>query len=147
MEAYWQSLFALLIKFSFCSKWGHIPSTGVMSLSCTTKVMLRVLESLLKQSNISLFVRLYFGGMLPCSHLMPLLVVFIASILQTVGINVSLYSFQGKKWPIMSEPFSIIPRLYGMKSFVLNSTRNIVRTVTVRHLKCRSSWFMSCGLT
>lgn len=27
---------------------------------------------------------------------MPLLVVFIASILQTVGINVSLYSFQEK---------------------------------------------------
>lgn len=145
MEAYWQSLFALLIKFSLCSKWGHIPSTGVMSLSCTTEGMLRVLESLLKQSSISLFV---CGSIfLPRSHLMPLLVVFIASILQTVGINVSLYSFQGKKWPIMSEPFSIIPRLYGMKSFVLNSTRNIVRTVTVRHLKCRSSWFMSCGLT
>lgn len=83
---------------------------------------------------------LYFEGALQRSHLMPLLVVvFIASILQTVGINVSLYSFQGKKWPIMSELFSIIPRLCGMKSFVLNSTHNIVRTVTVRHLKRRSS--------
>lgn len=148
MEAYWQSLFALLIKFSLCSKWGHIPSTSVMSLSCTTK---ECSESWNLYWNNQVYhclsMDLYFGGTLPRSHLMPLLVVFIASILQTVGINVSLYSFQGKKWPIMSEPFSIIPRLYGMKSFVLNSTRNIVRTVTVRHLKCRSSWFMSCGLT
>lgn len=63
---------------------------------------------------------------------------FIASILQTVGINVSLYSFQEKMGNNIGA-FSIIPRLYRMKSFVLNSACNIVKIVTACHLKCRSS--------
>lgn len=71
-------------------------------------------------------------------NLMLLLVVFIASILQTVGINVSLYSFQEKMGNNVGA-FSIILRLYGMKSFVLNSTCSIVKIVTVCRLKCRSS--------
>lgn len=69
---------------------------------------------------------------------MPLLAVFIASILQTVGINVSLYSFQEKIGNNVAT-LSIILRLSGMKSFVLNSACDVVKIVTVRHLKCRSS--------
>ena len=58
------------------------------------------LESLLKQSNIDIIVclRIYiFRRASPQRNGMPLLVVFIASILQTVGINVSLYSFQVRR--------------------------------------------------
>lgn len=56
LEAYWRTLFALLIKFSLCIKWGHIPPIGVTSLSCTTKGMHRNLC----WNNHCLSVDLYF---------------------------------------------------------------------------------------
>lgn len=69
---------------------------------------------------------------------MPPLRRFIASILQTVGINVSVYSFQ-EKMGNNGGAAAIILRPSWMKSFVLNPARNIVGIVTACHLKRRSS--------